>query len=128
MCNNTVYAGLNGDEVLSEAPNVTVVLEAGLPILVYSGDLDYQCNWFGGHNWTNHLYWSGQTQFENAEFEELSDYGEFKNYEKFTFYKVFKAGHLVPHDQPAAALDMLTRFINNNGTLTAKEDSYEEFI
>mmetsp|Transcript_38133 Transcript_38133/g.50054 ORF Transcript_38133/g.50054 Transcript_38133/m.50054 type:complete len:95 (+) Transcript_38133:1233-1517(+) len=38
--------------------------------------------------------------------------GSVKNFENFTFMRVFQAGHMVPMDQPEAALDMLSEFIN----------------
>ena len=36
-----------------------------------------------------------------------------KSYDKLTFLQVEGAGHMVPKDQPKAALDMLKSFLNN---------------
>mmetsp|Transcript_38133 Transcript_38133/g.50050 ORF Transcript_38133/g.50050 Transcript_38133/m.50050 type:complete len:156 (+) Transcript_38133:744-1211(+) len=35
------------------------LLDAGVPVLIYSGDMDYICNWMGGFAWTNALVWDG---------------------------------------------------------------------
>jgi len=41
-----------------------------------------------------------------------------RQYENFHFLRVFNAGHMVPMDQPEAALAMLDRFINNDWKLS----------
>jgi len=35
------------------------LLDAGIPVLIYSGDQDYICNWRGGLAWTLALKWQG---------------------------------------------------------------------
>lgn len=42
------------------------LLDAGVPVLIYSGDMDYICNWMGGFAWTNALVWDGQHEFERS--------------------------------------------------------------
>ena len=37
--------------------------------------------------------------------------GYARQFANLAFVNVLRAGHLVPHDQPAAALDMIRRFI-----------------
>jgi carboxypeptidase C (cathepsin A) len=39
--------------------------------------------------------------------------GQFKEVDMLTFLRVYNAGHMVPMDQPEAALDMLDRFFGN---------------
>ena len=39
--------------------------------------------------------------------------GTIQSAEGFTFLRVFDAGHMVPRDQPEAALTMLNQFISN---------------
>lgn len=40
--------------------------------------------------------------------------GEMRQFGQLKFLRVFDAGHMVPMDQPAHALDMLTRHIAND--------------
>lgn len=39
--------------------------------------------------------------------------GAAKSFENFTFLKIFDAGHMVPMDQPKAALTMIEDFMAN---------------
>jgi len=96
------------DVVESFAWEIPFILEKGLRVVVYSGDLDLICNWFGGFAWTNALRWSGAEEFNKAEMKVWKNgkisAGEAKTYKNFTFVRVYNAGHMVPHDQPESAL------------------------
>ncbi|KAF4675851.1 hypothetical protein FOL46_009642 [Perkinsus olseni] len=43
-----------------------VVLDRGLRVLIYAGDQDYLCNWFGNQAWTNALPWAHRAECNNA--------------------------------------------------------------
>lgn len=79
-------------------------------MLVYNGDKDYICNWEGGKLWTNKLNWKLAEEFRNTEVKKVK-YGEHQTYHNFSFYRLYDAGHMVPMDQPEAALEMLHHFI-----------------
>ena len=68
--------------------------------------------------WTEALQWSGAADFARAENQTWTlasgaDAGSFKSASGLTFLKVRDAGHLVPHDQPAASLEMVVRHFND---------------
>eukprot|EP01104_Vermistella_antarctica_P005996 TRINITY_DN16730_c0_g1_i1.p1 TRINITY_DN16730_c0_g1~~TRINITY_DN16730_c0_g1_i1.p1 ORF type:complete len:443 (-),score=137.95 TRINITY_DN16730_c0_g1_i1:184-1425(-) len=118
-CNDNVNEGFAPVDTLeSFATDVPTVLDAGQRVLVYSGMLDLICNYFGGAEWLSQTAWSGQSAF-NA--ESLSDWtltdgttgGETKTYQGLTWLQVETAGHMVPHDQPAAAQEMFNTFVSN---------------
>jgi cathepsin A (carboxypeptidase C) len=94
----------------------TQVLET-IPTLIYAGDADFICNWLGIHEWTENLDWPHREDFQAAEFKELhlpdeeKAYGRFKTSHNLTFLQLFEAGHLVPHDTPEAASDMINRWL-----------------
>jgi len=44
-----------------------------------------------------------------------------RQFGNFHFLRVFDAGHMVPMDQPANALAMLTRFVKNDWILAETE-------
>lgn len=44
------------------------LLQNGTRVLVYSGMLDFICNYKGGDAWTTDLPWSGQKAFNNQNF------------------------------------------------------------
>ncbi len=82
------------------------------------GDADFICNWLGNLAWTNELEWPGQAAYQQEEMQDLllSDdskkIGGFKSSGNFTFIRVHAGGHMVPHDQPEASLDMLNRWLS----------------
>ena len=119
-CVTDVHTKLLGDWVVSMQPKVTSVLEAGVEVLVYSGDKDFVCNWRGGEAWTNAAEWHGQSDFNQQGYSKWSvnneAAGELKYFENFKFLRVYDAGHMVPKDQPERSLEMLRQFIE--GTLT----------
>ncbi len=43
--------------------------------------------------------------------------GEMRQFENFHFLRIYEAGHMVPMDQPVAALNMIDRLLNNDWVL-----------
>jgi len=117
-CNREVEIKLvfAGDWMLTFKDAIKSLLEGGVPVLIYHGENDIIVNWMGGQTWTNKLEWSGSQGFAAAKNTSYNvdgvDAGSFKSFKGFTFMKLHAAGHLVPMDQPKAALDMLTKFLN----------------
>lgn len=101
------------------------------------GDTDFICNWLGNVAWTEALEWSGQKAYNAASIRNLTlsrnVYGEseaesegdeneaghrkekvvgsFKSSGNFTFLRLYAGGHMIPHDQPEASLDMFNRWL-----------------
>lgn len=42
------------------------LLDHDMPVLIYSGDKDYICNWMGGLAWTEALEWKGYDGYNEA--------------------------------------------------------------
>ena len=117
-CDMLVHTFLLGDWMTDLSKNVSDILEEGLDVLVYSGDKDFICNWRGGEAWTHECEWSGQDDFNAGDYEDWMVDGEaagaLKSHENLRFLRVFDAGHMVPMNQPKAALKMLTDFIKGD--------------
>ena len=86
------------------------MVQSGVQTVVWAGDADWICNWFGGLAAANAVQYSGTSAFNAAP---LASYtvggaaaGTFKNVGKFSFARIFGAGHEVPFYQPAAALQV----------------------
>ncbi len=107
------------------------MLEGGVRVLIYAGDVDFICNWIGNKAWTKALPWSGHKEFSSAT-DENWVYTDAQNPStpakvgglarsakaasgegSLTFLQVYEAGHMVPMDQPAAALALLNGFLTN---------------
>ena len=110
-CNNAVNADFKNDWMINYDGLVADMLEGGVEVLIYAGDVDFICNSLGNKAWTLDLDWSGKEQF-NAEADKdwNGGAGSVRTHAGLTFLTVFDAGHMVPSDQPEAALQMLDAF------------------
>ncbi|KAJ2116688.1 hypothetical protein IW146_001331 [Coemansia sp. RSA 922] len=93
------------------------LLAAGIRVLIYAGDADWICNWYGNKAYAQALEWPGQTKFNQME-DSLwtvngDEAGEVRTHNNLTFIRVFGSGHFVPLDRPRSALDMVNRWISN---------------
>lgn len=61
-----VHTSMLGDWMTDLSPKVAYLLENGVKGLVYSGDVDFICNWRGGEAWTNALEWANKKDFNAA--------------------------------------------------------------
>ncbi|KPA78503.1 putative mitochondrial serine carboxypeptidase (CBP1) [Leptomonas pyrrhocoris] len=99
--------------------NYTVppLLAAGIRVLIYAGDCDFICNWIGNKAWVTALNWPGKAAFNAASDVEFRvggrAAGQERKYGNFSFVRVYDAGHMVPMDQPAAALYMVSQFLHD---------------
>eukprot|EP01122_Echinamoeba_exundans_P003223 TRINITY_DN13351_c0_g1_i1.p1 TRINITY_DN13351_c0_g1~~TRINITY_DN13351_c0_g1_i1.p1 ORF type:complete len:424 (+),score=116.62 TRINITY_DN13351_c0_g1_i1:59-1330(+) len=114
-CNQGVYQYLEGDFERSYLDLVPDLLTS-MPVVFYNGEYDLVCNHYGTAALLNSMQWPGQNQFINANNHTVSTpngqaWGTVRNSGNLTYIRVFNAGHMVPHDQPAAALDLLRRLV-----------------
>jgi cathepsin A (carboxypeptidase C) len=111
--------------MLDLAREVTDLLNAKYDVLVYSGDKDFICNWRGGEAWSNAVEWDGKVDYQKVEYKDwnVSDKaaGALKTYENLKFLRVFDAGHMVPMNQPEAALQILSELITPSGPLSEND-------
>ncbi|XP_075417673.1 retinoid-inducible serine carboxypeptidase [Tenrec ecaudatus] len=98
-------------------PAITVVdelLEAGINVTVYNGQLDLIVDTMGQECWMRKLQWPGLPTFNKLKWKavysdpESSETSAFvKSYKNLAFYWILRAGHMVPSDQGDMALKML---------------------
>lgn len=119
-CNYDVNSDFSPDWMVGYQGYVKDLLEGGIPVLIYAGDVDFVCNWIGNKAWTLALDWNGHGAFaaDGADASWVapgatadgSPSGLVRSSGGFTFLQVYEAGHMVPQDQPVAALAMLNTF------------------
>ncbi|KAI8089447.1 Alpha/Beta hydrolase protein [Halteromyces radiatus] len=111
--------GLTGDGAKNFEPHVSKTLSEGIRVLLYAGDKDFICNWMGNKAWSLSMDWPGQEGYNNADDEEWinaatgESAGQVRTYKNLSFLRVYDAGHMVPYDQPANALDFISRWLSN---------------
>ncbi|CAL1366909.1 unnamed protein product [Linum trigynum] len=110
-CSSAVHNAMMGDWMVDYETGIPNLLENGIKVLIYAGEYDLICNWMGNLNWVNAMKWSGQEKFQGASIVPFvagnAKSGELKSYGPLAFLKVYNAGHMVPMDQPKAALQMI---------------------
>ncbi|XP_022765464.1 serine carboxypeptidase 3-like isoform X2 [Durio zibethinus] len=113
-CSPTVYQAMMVDWMRNLEVGIPALLEDGIKLLVYAGEYDLICNWLGNSRWVHAMQWSGQKEFvaspEVPFVVNGSEAGVLKTHGPLGFLKVHDAGHMVPMDQPKAALEMLKRW------------------
>lgn len=93
-----------------------------IPVVMYFGDADYNCNWLGGQVVADHV---GAPGYASAGFTNISTadgvvHGQVKQAGSFAFVRIYESGHEVPFFQPLVALDLLNRTINRVDIATGK--------
>ncbi|XP_068634901.1 serine carboxypeptidase-like [Aristolochia californica] len=123
-CNPVVYEAMIADWMKNLEVGIPSLVEDGIEVLIYAGEYDLICNWLGNFRWVNAMEWSGQKMFVDAPMSPFivdgKEAGLLKTYGPLSFLKVHDAGHMVPMDQPMAALEMLKRW--TQGTLSRVAD------
>lgn len=116
-CSTDVYFDMLGDWMKNFDPPIPAMLQGGIRVMIYAGKEDFICNWVGNQRWVDALPWFGKGQWAAAKEQEWVVDGESAGTAKavgpLSFVKVDKAGHMVPMDQGANALDMITKFTRN---------------
>lgn len=119
------------DLYVNTAKEVKFVLESGVDVLVYNGNLDLACNTAGNRRWVEKLAWAGQVEFVSRGMEdwyaprssEVVKAGTMKEVyakarpdskrtSRLAFVTVDKAGHMVPLDQPEISLHLIQTWMN----------------
>lgn len=109
-----VFSSMSGDFMKPVVDVVDQLLEAGVNVTVYNGQLDLIVDTMGQEQWVKQLKWVGLQSFSQMKWTALDDpafpgvTGAFyKTYKNFSFYWILKAGHMIPSDQGPMALQML---------------------
>lgn len=121
-CSKTVYDAMVQDWMKNLEVGIPTLLEDGIKLLVYAGVEDLICNWLGNSRWVHAIEWSGQKAFGTSPTVKFvvdgAEAGSLNSYGPLTFLKVYEAGHMVPMDQPKAALQMLKSWMAGKLTVT----------
>ncbi|OTB17220.1 hypothetical protein K445DRAFT_57100 [Daldinia sp. EC12] len=76
------------------------VVQAGVRVLIWTGDADYVSNWLGTLGVADSIEWLGKEEFANQDVRPYTlngvQKGTFKSLDNLTFMRIFEAGHNVP--------------------------------
>jgi carboxypeptidase C (cathepsin A) len=90
-------------------------LIANYKVMLYTGNVDLNCNILGVNNYLSVMEWAGYLHYYNTASKKWKVDGNLagyaKNYGNFTTVVVRDSGHEVPFFQPANALAMINNFL-----------------
>ncbi|KAF9265881.1 carboxypeptidase C [Marasmius fiardii PR-910] len=117
---------MQGDGMHNSALLLPDLIEDGVRLLVYAGNADMMCNFMGNERWVEALDTQFKAAFAAAKSLPWIDTaagrqagavrtagGSGFTAGNVTFVEVYEAGHMVPYDQPSAALDLITRWLKD---------------
>ena len=92
-CNFGINSKFHTDWMKDFSPFVLDLLDkAGIPVLIYAGDVDFICNYLGNQAWSKELPWKGQEGFNKATPADWKGQGLARvnaDDKKFTFLQVY---------------------------------------
>ncbi|KAH7084019.1 putative carboxypeptidase S1 [Paraphoma chrysanthemicola] len=75
------------------------VVRSGITTLIWAGDADYICNWYGVFDVANQIEYPGRSAFSTKPLEPYTvggvARGSFKTQDNLSFLRVYEAGHMV---------------------------------
>eukprot|EP00768_Dysnectes_brevis_P000037 gnl/Dysnectes_brevis/1008_a1124_4654.p1 GENE.gnl/Dysnectes_brevis/1008_a1124_4654~~gnl/Dysnectes_brevis/1008_a1124_4654.p1 ORF type:complete len:449 (+),score=147.51 gnl/Dysnectes_brevis/1008_a1124_4654:68-1414(+) len=117
-CDDIAYEKLSDDFFQSSLDDVKAVIDAGVQMVVYTGNQDLIIPHLSQEAWLYDMEWEHQEDWLNAKREKWTIQGTqeivgaWKRYDNLHFVTVYDSGHLVPRDQPEPAFDMIRRFFS----------------
>uniref|UniRef100_A0A8C6DNT1 Carboxypeptidase n=1 Tax=Moschus moschiferus TaxID=68415 RepID=A0A8C6DNT1_MOSMO len=110
----SVFLNMEGDFMKPAISIVDSLLEAGVNVTVYNGQLDLIVDTMGQETWMRKLKWEELPKFNQLKWKPLhsdptsSETSAFvKSHKNLAFYWILRAGHMVPSDQGDTALKMM---------------------
>ncbi|KAF8602101.1 alpha/beta-hydrolase [Ceratobasidium sp. AG-I] len=122
-CNEKLHLRFlkSGDAARSSSVLLPELIEDGLRVLIYVGDADLLCPGIGQIPWIENLNTTYQQSFIDSPRLDFRTHNRTAGFVKssgkkhesgvITYVEIFDAGHMAPHDQPDAALDMFNRWL-----------------
>ncbi|GAV52969.1 hypothetical protein ZYGR_0AI02510 [Zygosaccharomyces rouxii] len=109
-CNLDVYFHLKNKKAVPSVRKLPALLDSGLKVILYNGEMDLLCNEKGVLDMIDKLQWSGEKGFSSKarqygwryrDFETNTDHvaGNVLSDRNLTYISVYNASHMVPNDK-----------------------------
>ncbi|KAF1989946.1 putative carboxypeptidase S1 [Aulographum hederae CBS 113979] len=106
---NFAFMG-QGDQAKSILPALSRVVNSGVQTLIWSGDADWICNWYGNLDAANSIDYPGKAEFAAKELEPYmfngKEVGTVKTVGNLSFLRLYDAGHEAMYYQPGPSLQI----------------------
>ncbi|EMD62877.1 hypothetical protein GGP41_002849 [Bipolaris sorokiniana] len=106
------------------------LLAAGVQVMLYYGDADYNCNWLGGQVVADQIKAKGYSKagFTNISSSDGIVHGQVKQSGLFSFVRIYESGHEVPFYQPLVSLEMFERALKRVDVATGKKKLSHDYM
>ncbi|CDH09016.1 probable Pheromone-processing carboxypeptidase KEX1 [Zygosaccharomyces bailii ISA1307] len=123
-CNMDVYSHLKNNRSVPSIHKLPGLLDSGLEVILYNGEMDLLCNDKGVLDMIHNLHWGGQSGFSNSAakygwtFADLENNinhtaGHITSDRNLTFISVHNASHMVPNDKPLISRGVLDIYLRD---------------
>ncbi|CAK9178850.1 unnamed protein product [Ilex paraguariensis] len=109
-----VFDALVGDFMKPRIKEVDELLNKGVNVTIYNGQIDLICSTKGAEAWLDKLKWYDLQNYLSSPRaplycgrDETTTKGFMSSYKNLFFYWILGAGHFVPVDQPCVSLQMV---------------------
>lgn len=113
--NKAVTSSLYYDQLTSVMPNLVAILEKGVKVIAFNGNLNYECSTLGIENVLSNVEWNGKEQFNAVQWKSyyiMGDVkGRIKSYGPLSLIEIDSSG-LPLLDNKLASFDILDRWIS----------------
>ena len=132
-CTDPPYVALEHQDGLGVVDDVVAILQhpSQPRLLFFNGIEDLICNHVGNEEALNHLPWQHQKEWMDTKRYawdaghatlERPAAGFMREYQNLMYLKLFAAGHMVPMDQPAVALEMMRTLTQKRSFDSSRQD------
>jgi carboxypeptidase C (cathepsin A) len=109
----------SGDIVYADSfEKLESLLEKEVRVVLYYGDADYICNWFGGEAVSLAVNYTHAAEFRASGYEPFVvdgvEYGAVREKGNFSFVRIYDCGHQVPYFQRKVIISLLGQVIRAN--------------
>lgn len=122
-CNLDVYYHLKNRKAVPSVRKLPALLDSGLKVILYNGEMDLLCNERGVLDMIDKLQWGGQRGFSSAkkygwnyrDYETNTDHiaGNVLFDRNLTYISVHNASHMVPNDKSLYSRGVVDIYLND---------------
>ncbi|KAH7018015.1 putative carboxypeptidase S1 [Microdochium trichocladiopsis] len=108
----------SGDFSRRSSTYIPGLLDAGVKVIIYTGDADWTCNWISNKREAESIVWPGQAEFTAKELAPYTvdgvEKGLIKTVENLSYMKVYESGHDLAYFQPELALQVMRQLFGGS--------------
>ncbi|PKS10109.1 hypothetical protein jhhlp_001859 [Lomentospora prolificans] len=128
---NTFF-GVTGDPMRRDVSSLEHVLDNGISVALYYGDLDYRCNWFGVERVSLQMEYAGASSFREAGYTSIETNDSYsgglvRQHGNVSFSRVYDAGHSAAYYQPETTYRIFDRAMGGKDVGTGKVSASDDY-